>query len=223
MRRYVMLAVLAGVLSGCATAAQRQAQQMGQSMATARDQATACFGQINSDPAYTDLLERHSALKDVHLATLAQQTDPSYVTQREVDLLSERRERGMPCRQVLIDGYKVAPTVDVLWTELYARHDAALIQLIKRQITWGEYITSSRAIFEDETAKMQAAGRRIDAELNAEHRQETAQRAAAAQAFSNAMYQQQLLNQNQQAINAANRPVTTNCNRFGNSVNCTSY
>jgi hypothetical protein len=50
-----------------------------------------------------------------------------------------------------------------------------------------------------------------------------AQRAAVAQAFSNAMYQQQLLNQNQQMINNRNRPVTTNCNRFGNSVNCTSY
>jgi hypothetical protein len=37
------------------------------------------------------------------------------------------------------------------------------------------------------------------------------------------LYQQQLLANQRAAINAANRPVTTNCNAFGSSVNCTSY
>jgi hypothetical protein len=74
--------------------------------------------------------------------------------------------------------------------------------------------------------------------LQREHQQEVraqeAINAQRAQAASNALlyagsqmqqnyYNQQLLNQNQQAINRMNRPVTTNCNSLGNSVNCTSY
>ena len=36
-------------------------------------------------------------------------------------------------------------------------------------------------------------------------------------------YQQQVLQQNQQAINAANRPRMTNCQYVGTYLNCTTF
>jgi hypothetical protein len=101
------------------------------------------------------------------------------------------------------------------------RHDRK--ELATKHIRWGEYVGRQKATIVAGTEKLTEVAQRMGAELDARHRQEMAQRAAAAQAFSQSMYQQQLLNQNQQIINSANRPVTTNCNRFGNTTNCTSY
>lgn len=76
---------------------------------------------------------------------------------------------------------------------------------------------------------MQTASQ-IDNRLEASHRSEIAQRQRAAAAMQEAgyamqqsSYQQQMLNQNQQLINNMNRLVTTNCNNFCSTVNCTSY
>jgi hypothetical protein len=62
----------------------------------------------------------------------------------------------------------------------------------------------------------------INRDLNASHNTEVAQRQAAA-ALSNWAYQQQVLLQNQQAVNAANRPRTTNCQYVGAYLNCTTF
>jgi hypothetical protein len=162
-------------------------------------------------------------LTDARQLSLAQQTDKSYATQHEIDLMSARRERLVPCRKAQIDGFMVAPAIGVVWIEYYAKADANLLELAKQNISWGDYVNRNKILADELRPQLVAAGQRVDTELRAEHQQEMQQRAAAAQAFSNAMYQQQLLNQNQQMINNINRPVTTNCNRFGNSVNCTSY
>jgi hypothetical protein len=61
-----------------------------------------------------------------------------------------------------------------------------------------------------------AADQQWIANLKAENQEELAQRQAAAAALLQ-------WSQQQQVINAINRPVVTNCNRFGATVNCTSY
>lgn len=221
VRRSSILLPLA-LLAGCATAAQRQAETIKTTIAATQQQANACFDAVNSDPAYAEI-GRHVPLNNVRQASLTQQTDKSYVTPHEVDLLSARRERLLPCRKALIDGFMVAPPIGVVWMDYYAKADANLLELAKRSVTWGDYVTRQKTLVDETQPRLVAAGQKLDAGLRAEHQQEMQQRAAAAQAFSNAMYQQQLLNQNQQMINNMNRPVMTNCNRFGNSVNCTSY
>src|SRR5689334_19559782 len=93
--RVVALIVLAG-LSACATAAKREGKMLAEAIATAKGQANACMGPINSDPTYSDLA-RHAPLANFGEATISQLTDPSFATQHEVDLASERHDRLLPC------------------------------------------------------------------------------------------------------------------------------
>jgi hypothetical protein len=68
----------------------------------------------------------------------------------------------------------------------------------------------------DLKTKIAETDRQYVAGLEASHDAELARRQTAANALMQWSQQQQL-------INAATRPVTTNCTRFGSSVNCTSY
>jgi vacuolar-type H+-ATPase subunit E/Vma4 len=104
----------------------------------------------------------------------------------------------------------------VVWVEEYAKADENLIDLAQQQVTWGEYIARTKNLSAEVQTKSLAALQNIQANLEASHQQELAQRQAAATAM--AQYYQ-----NQQLINAVSRPVTTNCNRFGSMVNCTTY
>jgi hypothetical protein len=221
--RYVLLAALLGALGGCATAAQREGETIKATLAQTRTQVSACIASINSDPTFADL-DRHWPQADIGQATLSQQTDPTYATPRDVELVSARHDRLVQCRKANVEGYyRVAPAMATVYQEGYARSDELLIRLVKRQVSWGEYILGARAINREESAKLVETGQRLGADLDARNRQELAQRAVAAQAFSNSMYQQQLINQNQQMINAVNRPVVTNCSQMGFSTNCTSH
>jgi hypothetical protein len=65
--------------------------------------------------------------------------------------------------------------------------------------------------------------REIASGLEKSHSAELARRQAAATALSNWAYQQQILLQNQQAINAMNQPRMTNCQYIGAMLNCTTF
>ena len=58
--------------------------------------------------------------------------------------------------------------------------------------------------------------------LNQAHQYEMQKRMVAAQMMQNWGYQMQVLNQQQQMINAVNRPLTTNCRYIGQIWSCTT-
>ena len=87
--------------------------------------------------------------------------------------------------------------------------------MVERKITWAEAARRSQAEASETRQKLVAADREWAAELNNAHQAELAHRQAAANALMQWSLQQQM-------INAATRPVTTNCNAFGSSVSCTS-
>jgi hypothetical protein len=97
------------VIGACATAAQRDAQALKGTVTTVNQQATACFAAVDSDPAFADLY-RHVPLNDVRQASLAQQTDPSFATPHEIELLSERRGKQEACRKIVTNGLTAAPS-----------------------------------------------------------------------------------------------------------------
>ena len=68
----------------------------------------------------------------------------------------------------------------------------------------------------DTQAQVRAEDQRIAAGLQVSHQAELARRQAASAAIAQYM-------QNQQAINAANHPVVTNCSAFGNSATCVTH
>lgn len=216
LKQMALLATALVVLTGCATAAHREGEGIRASLRAANEQAAACVAQVNANPAFAEL-ERHRPAADIHQATLSQLTDQTFATSHEVDLISERRGPVIVCQKPFVDVYMAqAPALGIVWMERFSRADADVLQLAQRHISWGEYVTRSKNLADDTRLKLVATGQRLDADENARNQQELAQRAAAAQAFSQSMQQQQM-------INNMNRPVTTNCNRFGSSVSCTTY
>ena len=79
------------------------------------------------------------------------------------------------------------------------------------------------AIRNESAAKASTIGRAVVSGLQKSHDAEIAQRREAAAALSNWSYQQQVLLQNQQMINAINRPRMTTCQYVGAYLQCSTF
>jgi hypothetical protein len=139
------------------------------------------------------------------------------VSASEIEALLKVDARRRPCRQIVLDAYQQnAPLYVPLHIKYFQDVDAVTVDLIQRKITWGEahrhwQIVASQSAAE--TAKMSMYYRE---QITQAHQTELAQRQQVAQAL------QQWSNQ-QQVMNALNRPRTTNCNYIGSQIQCTSF
>jgi hypothetical protein len=148
---------------------------------------------------------------------MAQLTNESFISPEEAKLFGARYDENTGCRTSLLRALSTArPDLVPIIAGMYAKGAALVVRLIERKDTWGESARQSEAVLSDEREKIAAADHQWIAELNAANQAEMAQRQAAAAALLQWSAQQQM-------INAATRPVVTNCSRFGSSVNCTSY
>jgi hypothetical protein len=91
------------------------------------------------------------------------------------------------------------------------------------KLTWGQFNQGRRDITTQTQGKLVQANMQIGSQLQNQHQYEVQQRQRAAEAFAQWSYQQQQLNQQQQMINAVNRPRTINCDYFGNTAQCNSF
>lgn len=140
-----------------------------------------------------------------------------------------------PCRTAAISDLKSLPTLAVLHENYQGDMDILYSKLISKKITIGEANQQTAQIFAklkvDYTAATQNINNQyssqINQELQARQQEESQRRAIAAQYMMNQQAiqaQQNIANQqNLQNQMNLNKPVTTNCNRVGNQVNCTSY
>ena len=216
---------MAGVLliSGCATHAQQLYKQTVEAYKATNAEAGQCVAALAENPLFTPL--------SVHLAignspsTLEQQADTAIATPDEVSLLLKWHLGLQSChdRYLAVAQEKfgfMVPTTQ----ENYLSYDAVYLKLAKRQITYGDANQQLAQARVAAGARRSAAGKRWEAELNQENREELAQRQAAFQAAAQSMQeaaqrQQQFLQQ-QQLINSLNRPTTTTCNSMGTQTNC---
>jgi hypothetical protein len=95
----------------------------------------------------------------------------------------------------------------------YNKGEDDLLVLIQQKMTWGDYVRRARDRATETQAALLAEDRNVVSGLQQEHQAEIAQRQRAAEALA-------AWAQTQELINAANRPVITNCNAFGGMVNC---
>jgi len=165
-------------------------------------------------------LERHVPLADIRLATLEQLTDAAKATPHEIELLSQRRVVLVPCREPYLQAMNsVNPSMAQVWVAYFGKTDQAVINLAQQKITWGEYISQLKTLNDEKNIAQSQAAQQLDANLNAEHRQEMAQRQAAAGMMLE-------MNMRQQEINAANlrasQPLRlqTNCTTMGTYTTC---
>ena len=223
MRLIVVFLCVCVLMCSCQTAAHRQSISMKEGTQTAQQKVKDCMSKIAANPAYKSFAQ-HMPLGGTVYPTLTQLADDNLPTAEDVKVIIALHNDMAPCRERLIeDAMNVNPGFIPTMLQFYNGSDLIMVSLMQRKITWGEANKKRSALINDFMAKMQVVGSQIDRELAASNQAELAQRQAALNALSQWANQQQVLMQNQQMINSLNRPVITNCTRYGNSINCSSH
>jgi hypothetical protein len=107
--------------------------------------------------------------------------------------------------------------------EYYAQIDVAALALVQGKTTWGEYTQVTATANREMNAKTAQVSSDLQRGLAQSHQAELSRRQQAAASLSNYVYQQQVLLQNQQMINAMNQPRMTNCQYVGAYLNCATF
>jgi hypothetical protein len=202
------------VLSGCATRAERQFQAISTNNQAASAQYGACVTALYNSPEAAPIRSRTPLKADE--ASLAQLADSSMANRDETQAIFALHPRLKECeRAVLTEFSKSTPSFVPILAKDFSRSDDDILSLIQKKLAWGEFNRRRRDNTVATRAAIQQAAQSVTAEFRQMHRDEMAERRAAAQAIAQWA-------QTQQVINAMNRPVITNCNRFGTMVNCVS-
>lgn len=208
----LVIIAVAGLLCACGTQPQRQFQSMRTKNQENLLQFRACVDAVHNLPEYA-LLRPHVP-PSIQSTTLDQLSDKSFATPEEAQAIFATHPSLQQCRKSFLDGVaKSEPSVVPILVASYNKADDAAIGLAQRKISWGDYTHRLRDNASETQATLQVEDRRVVSGLKEEHEAELARRERAAEAIA-------AWAQTQQLINAANRPVITNCNRFGNMVNC---
>ena len=214
------------LLSGCATQAQRTFKATNGAANVAFAQLKQCQADLNSNAAYSDLAQ-HLAIVPVPPPSLEQLADGAAPSDGQVAQLMEWHKGVQACRQQLLDSAQASfPFMVAAYQQNFASADAIFLRVAQKQITFGEANKELSQARLDGAARNRTASSAWTSELKEEHREEVAQRAAAIQAMAVSLQEtgaaMQQRAQQQQLINAINRPVYTSCNQNGSFTNCTS-
>ncbi|HKM65514.1 MAG TPA: hypothetical protein VJY39_23800 [Acidisphaera sp.] len=221
MLRAVAAVTLSVLLAGCATQAQREAQNIRTLTLSAKAALDSC---VASAALGHDDLAAHMPLNGNAEPSLQQLADDSRITPAETQSLITWHSAIEQCRHgLLADIQPTLPTIAVVLQTAYAHYDEVLVALMKHQISWGTADQQLVAVRRQGQEALMQASKEIVSQLQQADAAERAQRAAAAAALAQAAAAFSQAAQQQQLINQMNRPAITNCNRFGNMVNCTTY
>ena len=210
------VAAMCCLLCACATGAQQEAQRQAAIYSDMKPSLEACTKSIDADPAYAPLRVKMPISGEQH-ASLQMLADKSKATPQEISLLYKLYDANQTCRKILLDAVaKTTPVRQVAYVEVFTAADKLWADHVGGKTTWGEFNQARDAVLAAGKEKLVEAETKINGGLQHEHEAEMAQRQRAAAAMSEWSAQQQ-------AIQAANRARTTNCNTFGNAVNCTTY
>jgi hypothetical protein len=174
-----------------------------------------CLAGVYALPEADPLRDRMSL--DTRDTTLDQLTDKTKATPEQIGAIKFLHPKAGQCRKVALEKIElVEPGAATIFAEEMNKSETALIQLIEGNTTWGAYNAARKENIAAATPKLVAEHQQMMNGLQRSHEAELAQRQAAANAMQEYF-------QNQQMINAMNRPVMTNCTGFGNSVNCITH
>ena len=212
MKRIIVIGLTLALLTACSTAAQRQLALMQKVSIEAKKEMTTCFASVRNKPEYSEIIKKFSSSP-----TIAQLANKKYPTQDEKDLLVQYFDEARPCSQTGLEKLSsVAPDIAQASTDEIIQRDDATMRFIQGKVTWGTYCHDLLDIRQAGQKKQVEAANQLSRELAASDRAERARRAAAANAMSQVLMQQQM-------INNMNRPTVTNCNQgYYGSISCVS-
>jgi hypothetical protein len=218
MRGLVQVVAVGTLLAGCATAAEREVERIKGDAAPHVAAIKACWARASSSP-------EGSALKDkisFDGATLAAKMDTSKATPEEAaQLVVLHDQYVVPCRKLALEqAARVNSALVPIVANSYARSDANYANVATRKITWGEFTTEAETITRERDGQVAEVGRQMQDTFTQAHNAELARRQAAAAQLGQSMM---MYGAYVQAVNQPRYPTTTNCYRFGASIQCTSY
>ncbi len=221
--RPLLCSVLA--LGSCSTAAQREFKATNEAGKSASDAFIECRAAVDGNPAYAGLAT-HLALSSTP-PTLTQLADTALPSPQDISALDSWHSGVQTCRERLIASAQESFSFMVpAYQQNYMSLDAIYLKLAKGEVSFGEANSELAQARVQASARSREAANEWRSGLNEENREELASRAAAFQAMATSFQQagaaMQQQAQQQQLINAINRPLTTNCNRFVNSTSCTT-
>lgn len=214
MARFSFIFSMTFILAGCATQAQREYLTIKTANQQAISQERACTAAVYDSVEFSPL-RKHIPLS-VRDVTLAQLSNTSVVTPEEINAIFLTHPMLEECRkQALATLSQTGPSVVPIMTKAYNMNEDDLLGLIRQKISWGEYLRRVRDRATAAQAAVQAEEQQIVRQLRQENQAEVAQRERAAEALAGWW-------QTQELINAARRPVITNCSAFSGMVSCLS-
>jgi len=221
--RYLAWLLVCVVVGGCATAAEREIQRRENGLQQIEGRMRTCLERISNSAQFQQVKSRGVIWN--FKPTLAQLSDSAKPTPDDLRALFDLHEQFIsPCRKLILEAAALFTAAQVAAVaDWFAQTDAVYVKLAQGNLTWGQAVQA----LSDSERQMMARSAQIDAEMRRNlaqsHNAEIARRQQAAAALSNYVYQQQVLIQNQQMIDAANRPRVTNCQYVGAYLNCTTY
>ena len=213
-----IMVVLAVFVTGCATHAQREWQRILVESELAKKTMDDCYRPLDATPA-RQLLQKRFIYDDADPQKIHKLTINDYISAEETAALLEHSAAIQPCRQAALEAVaKVHPAYVVLFANMFADADSAIVKVIQKQLTIGEanqYVLDRRNHYNSEFL---AVTQRIQADLNQSHQYEIAQRQQAARALQTWGYQQQMLGLMQQQQMRSQMGIT--CHHIGNMTHC---
>jgi hypothetical protein len=209
------MVVLVLLLGGCATPAQMKFQAMKTGNQQALAQFKICGTEVYNSPEYAPL--RTHIPFSVSDVTLEQLSDQALANRTEVKAIYTTHPKLQECRKALLaELAQSEPSLVPIFIVSFNKNEDDLLQVVQRKMAWGDFVRQIRDRSAETQAALQAENRRVVSGLQQEHEAEMEQRQRAAEALA-------AWAQTQQLINAADRPVVTNCNAYGGMVNCVSH
>lgn len=173
-----------------------------------------CGETVYTTPKFSPL-GRHTSLSTAGPST-AQMADTSYATEADVKLLGPFEDQLADCGSSFGDELsQIDPRLGNIVDEGHRLDQQNAALLMNHEETWGQFNQNLSQIGDKLAEAVLSITTADSNELRRENDAEIAQRQRAWANFSAAL-------QRQEMINAANRPITTTCNRFGFTVDCTS-
>ena len=185
---------------------------------------SSCFNQSKASDIYKQLNEvliidgRYDHRKIQKMAL------DRFATGEEKGWLLDFLEMNRPCRQIALEGSaEMHPLFVSMFASWFAENDETTVAIIQDEITLGDANRTINRRGPQRQAESIRLGQGITQGLEASHQQQEQQRVVATGKLQQWLYQQQLLQQNQQYINSLYRPRTTQCQYVGYQLQCTTF
>lgn len=215
------------------TQAQITSDAISQRIGAGARESTQCIEQVNSTPSGQKVRNEVLFYNTDDSKRFELSASKAKINKSQKLALSEYASEATKCRKYALDATSGLPQHSVL-ISYYSKLDQIYVGLLAGDMTIGEANKKKTVAYADFQSGINSANNEVQQNLNNAHNQEVGQRQRNAAMLLNYMQGQQVINQNQQLINQNQqaitnqqlqntKPLNTNCTKYGNQVNCTTY